>query len=133
MKAFSLTLITALTLAQGAHAACRQADAKGTWITYQAAFVTAAGGQHVGQCQLTVDSSGGVNPSNSFCQFVTFSTPNIPTGGVISVNSDCSAIINLDLGNFNGQVQLTKTKDSFTGRFSAQGGTVSGVTNGAKK
>jgi ethanolamine utilization microcompartment shell protein EutS len=133
MKSLPVILLAAMTLIQGAHAACRQADAKGTWITYQAAYITAPGGEHVGQCQLTVDATGGVNPSNSFCQFVTFNTPNIPTGGVISVNSDCSAIINLDLGNFAGQVQLTKTKDSFTGRFVAQGGTVSGVTNGAKK
>lgn len=133
MKAFPVILIAGITMAQAAEASCRQADAKGTWITYQAAFVTASGQQHVGQCQLTVDAGGGVNSSNSFCQFVTFSTPNIPTGGVISINKDCSAIINLDLGNFAGQVQLTKTKDSFTGRFSAQGGAVSGVTNGAKK
>ncbi len=133
MKAIPVILIAAMTFAEGAQAVCRQADAKGTWITYQAAFVTAAGGQHVGQCQLVVDAKGGVNPSSSFCQFVTFSTPNIPTGGVFSVNSDCSAIINLDLGNYAGQVQLTKTKDSFTGRFVTQGGTVSGVTNGAKK
>ncbi len=133
MKALPVILMAAMTLAQGAQAACRQADAKGTWITYQAAYVTAAGQQHVGQCQLTVDATGAVNSSNSFCQFVTFSTPNIPTGGVVSVNSDCSAIINLDLGNFAGQVQFTKTKDSFTGRFVAQNGAVSGVTNGAKK
>ena len=47
---------------QQASAACTQADAKGTWITYQAAFVTSdSHDNHVGQCKLVVDAKGNVN------------------------------------------------------------------------
>jgi hypothetical protein len=116
-----------------AHATCKQVDAKGTWITYQAAFVTLLGEQHVGQCKLVVDKAGIVLDPGSVCEFVTFETGPIPTSGSITVNKDCSADINLTLGNLSGQVQLAKNKQTFTGRFSAQGGEVSGTTNGVKQ
>ena len=116
-----------------AHASCNQADAKGTWITYQAAFITAPDGEHVGQCKLVVDKKGYVDQSSSFCEFVTFNTPQIPTDGKITINKDCSANISLGLGNLVGQVQFAKNKQTFSGRFSAQGGAVSGTTNGVKQ
>jgi len=116
-----------------ANATCKQVDAKGTWITYQAAFVTLLGEQHVGQCKLVVDKTGNVLDPGSVCEFVTFETGPIPTSGNITVNKDCSADINLTLGNLIGQVQIAKNKQTFTGRFSAQGGEVSGTTNGVKQ
>ncbi len=117
---------------QQVSAACKQADAKGTWITYQAAFVTPFSDKdsHVGQCKLVVDATGVVNPA-SFCEFVTFQTDQMPTGGKITVNKDCSADINLDLGSFVGQVQITNNKNAFSGRFETE--TVSGITNGVKQ
>jgi hypothetical protein len=116
-----------------AHATCKQVDAKGTWMTYQAAFITPPGGQHVGQCVLAVDKNGYINQASSFCNFVTFNTGPIPTDGQITVNKDCTADITLGLGNLYGQVQLSKNKQTFSGRFSAQGGEVSGTTNGVKR
>mgnify|MGYP006266698879 FL=1 len=117
---------------QQVSAACKQADAKGTWITYQAAFVTPFSDKdsHVGQCKLVVDATGVVN-SASFCEFVTFQTEQMSTGGKITVNKDCSADINLDLGSFVGQVQITNNKNAYSGRFETE--TVSGITNGVKQ
>jgi hypothetical protein len=118
---------------QQASAACKQADAKGTWIAYQAAFVTPFGDKesHVGQCKLIVDAKGVVNPVTSVCEFVTFQTEQMPTGGSIKVNNDCSADINLDLGSFVGQVQITTNKNAYMGRFETE--TVSGMTNAVKQ
>jgi hypothetical protein len=118
---------------QQASAACKQADAKGTWIAYQAAFVTPFGDKesHVGQCKLIVDAKGVVNPVTSVCEFVTFQTEQMPTGGSIKVNNDCSANINLDLGSFVGQVQITTNKNAYMGRFETE--TVSGMTNAVKQ
>lgn len=118
---------------QQASAACKQADAKGTWIAYQAAFVTPFGDKesHVGQCKLIVDAKGVVNPVTSVCEFVTFQTEQMPTGGSIKVNNDCSADINLDLGSFVGQVQITTNKNAYMGRFETE--TVSGITNAVKQ
>lgn len=134
MKALPAILI-AMTLAQGAEAACRQADALGTWKTYQSAFINKNGDPHIGKCSLKVDKYGAVDPGPSTCQFIFtgFSTANFQTGGTVTVNKDCSATINLDLGGFSGQVQITKTKGSFTGMFTAQGGAVLGTSNGAKQ
>lgn len=135
MKIETLLPLTLILLAGigTANATCKQVDAKGTWITYQAAFITAPDGQHVGQCNLVVDKNGSVNQSGSWCEFVTFNTPKIPTDGKITVNKDCSADIALGLGNLVGQVQLAKNKQTFSGRFSAQGGAVSGTTSGVKQ
>jgi hypothetical protein len=118
---------------QQASAACKQADAKGTWIAYQAAFVTPFGDKesHVGQCKLIVDAKGVVNPVTSVCEFVTFQTEQMPTGGSVKVNNDCSADINLDLGSFVGQVQITTNKNAYMGRFETE--TVSGMTNAVKQ
>jgi hypothetical protein len=118
---------------QQASAACKQTDAKGTWVTYQAAFVTPFGEKdsHVGQCKLVVDAKGIVNPASSVCEFVTFQTEQMPTGGTMTVNKDCSADINLELGSFVGQVQITTNKNAFSGRFETE--TVSGITNGVKQ
>jgi hypothetical protein len=118
---------------QQASAACKQADAKGTWIAYQAAFVTPFGDKesHVGQCKLIVDAKGVVNPATSVCEFVTFQTEQMPTGGSVKVNNDCSADINLDLGSFVGQVQITTNKNAYMGRFETE--TVSGMTNAVKQ
>ncbi|MEN9682205.1 MAG: hypothetical protein RLZZ627_2098 [Pseudomonadota bacterium] len=135
MKALPVILIAGMTLAQGAQAICRQADAQGTWDTYQSAFINKNGDPHVGQCLLKADKYGAVDIASSSCKFIFtgFTTANFQTGGIITVNKDCSATINLDLGNFAGQVQLTKTKDSFSGRFTAQDGAVLGTTNGVKR
>ena len=114
------------------NAACVQSDAKGIWTTYQAAFITPPGEQHVGQCNLVVDKKGVVG-QGSYCEFVTFNTPQIPTDGKINVNKDCSATINLGLGNLVAQIKLEKNKQTYSGRFSAQGGQVSGTTNGIKQ
>ena len=135
MKIKTLLPLTLVLLAGvgTANASCKQADAKGTWITYQAAFITAPNGQHVGQCNLVVDKGGYVDQTGSYCEFVTFNTPKIPTGGTITVNKDCSATILLELGAFMGQVQLAKNKQTFSGRFSAQDGAVSGTTSGVKR
>jgi hypothetical protein len=118
---------------QQASAACKLADAKGTWIAYQAAFVTPFGDKesHVGQCKLIVDAKGVVNPVTSVCEFVTFQTEQMPTGGSVKVNNDCSADINLDLGSFVGQVQITTNKNAYMGRFETE--TVSGMTNAVKQ
>ena len=97
-----------LLLAGNTYASCKQSDAKGTWVTYQSAFIAA--GPHVGQCKLVVDKAGNVlEDQGSACEFVTFQTPAFPTGGTIKVNKDCSAEIKLDLGKFNAQVQIQTT------------------------
>jgi hypothetical protein len=49
----------------------------------------------------------------------------------MTVNKDCSADINLELGSFVGQVQITTNKNAFSGRFETE--TVSGITNGVKQ
>ena len=132
MKNIITFAILALSIQQ-ATAACKPADAKGTWITYQAAFVTPFGDKdsHVGQCKLVVDAKGVVNSASSGCEFVTFQTEQIPTGGTFIVNKDCSADINLELGSFVGQVQLTTSKNAYSGRFETE--TVSGITNAVKQ
>ena len=132
MKKLITFAILVLSIQQ-ASAACKQADAKGTWIAYQAAFVTPFGDKesHVGQCKLIVDAKGVVNPATSACEFVTFQTPLLPTGGTFIVKNDCSADINLDLGSFVGQVQITNNKNAYTGRFETE--TVSGMTNAVKQ
>lgn len=132
MKKLITFAILVLSIQQ-ASAACKQADAKGTWIAYQAAFVTPFGDKesHVGQCKLIVDAKGVVNPVTSVCEFVTFQTEQMSTGGSIKVNKDCSADINLDLGSFVGQVQITTNKNAYMGRFETE--TVSGMTNAVKQ
>lgn len=134
MKNIITFAILALSIQQ-ASAACTQTDAKGTWITYQAAFVTPFGEaekeSHVGQCKLVVDAKGVINSASSVCEFVTFQTDKTPTGGTFTVKNDCSADINLDLGSFVGQVQITNNKNAFSGRFETE--TVSGITNGVKQ
>jgi hypothetical protein len=112
-------------------AACKQIDARGTWITYQSAFVTSLNDPHVGQCKLVVDKLGAINSATSSCEFVTFHTEQIPTGGTFKVNTDCSADINLEVGSFVGQVQIAKDKSTYTGRFETD--TVSGITNAVKQ
>lgn len=132
MKALvlGLSVLTSFTV----NAACKQIDAKGTWITYQSAFVTDdTNAPHVAQCQLVVDAKGNLNATTSNCDFVTFKSGKIPTGGTFKVNSDCSADINLVLGGFVGQVQIAKDKHTYTGRFETQEGAVSGITNAVKK
>ena len=121
-----LTLISNQTMA-----ACKQVDAKGTWITYQTAFVTSLKDSHVGQCKLIVNANGAVDSTKSTCQFVTFNTEQMPTGGTFKVNADCSADINLELGSFVAQVQIAKDKNTYTGRFEAEA--ISGVTNAVKQ
>lgn len=122
-----------LTLSfQEVYAVCKTADAKGTWITYQAAFIVPSSldQSHIGQCKLVVDTKGIISSASSSCEFISLSG-NIPTGGTFKVNSDCSADINLDLGTFVGQVQLTTNKLAYSGRFQTE--TVSGITNAVKQ
>ena len=122
-----------LTLSfQEVYASCKTADAKGTWITYQAAFIVPSSldQSHIGQCKLVVDTKGIISSASSSCEFISLSG-NIPTGGTFKVNSDCSADINLDLGTFVGQVQLTTNKLAYSGRFQTE--TVSGITNAVKQ
>ncbi|MFZ4654569.1 MAG: hypothetical protein ACOYLM_09360 [Methylococcaceae bacterium] len=133
MKHHVVALLTTLALSGQAQAICRQADAKGTWITYQSAYITAPNGQHVGQCKLMVNATGIVDPINSTCKFVTFNTPDLLTSGSIKVNKDCSADVHLDLGPFDGQIQIAKDKNTYSGRFVAQNGAVAGTTNGVKQ
>jgi hypothetical protein len=47
------------------------------------------------------------------------------------VKNDCRADINLDLGSFVGQVQITTNKNAYMGRFETE--TVSGMTNAVKQ
>ena len=132
-KIFAAACLTFFAL-DSAHAVCTQKDATGTWITYQAAFVAAKqSDEHVGECTLTIDKSGNIDGTVSTCQFVTFNTPNLPTGGTVSVNKDCSLKINLTLGGMVGSAQMAKTKSTWSGRFVAQNGAISGVTNAVKK
>jgi|GEM_PF-1944241 hypothetical protein len=134
MKYLSVSLFLALASAQAAQAACYQVEATGTWITYQAAFLTADNTPHVGQCKLIVGTTGNIDKDKSSCKFVTFNTPDLPTGGTFKVKSDCSADINLTLGEWQGQVQLEPAlKNSYSGRFSAQGGNISGTTSAIKR
>lgn len=131
MKMKIMTLALLAVISNQTNAACKQVDAKGTWITYQAAFITSFNDQHVGQCKLVVDKLGNVDLTSSTCQFVTFNTEQMPTGGTFKVNADCSADINLELGSFVGQVQIAKDKSTYTGRFETD--TVSGITNAVKQ
>jgi hypothetical protein len=132
MKKIITFALLALSIQQ-ATAACKQTDVKGTWIAYQAAFVTpfSNNDSHVGQCKLIVDAKGTINPASSVCEFVTFQTEQMPTGGTLIVNKDCSANINLDLGSLVGQVQITNNKNAYSGRFETE--TVSGITNAVKQ
>ncbi|MGB4497458.1 MAG: hypothetical protein WBI40_02065 [Methylococcaceae bacterium] len=126
-----ITLAFLTVISTQSFAACKQTDAKGTWITYQAAFVTTFNDQHIGQCKIVVDKLGSVDAASSSCQFVTFNQEQIPTGGTFKVNTDCSADINLELGSFVGQVQIAKDKSTYTGRFETD--TISGITNAVKQ
>lgn len=128
-KILALTLLTVIS--NQTFAACKQVDAKGTWITYQAAFVTKFNDPHVGQCKLNVDAKGVINSASSSCQFVTFDAEQMPTNGTFKVNADCSADINLELGSFVGQVQIAKDKSTYSGRFETD--TISGITNAVKQ
>ena len=59
----------------------------------------------------------------------------VASGGNFIVNAQCDADITIGLGNFVGQVQIVKDKNSYTGRFTASpdSGAVAGITNGVKK
>mgnify|MGYP006277789803 CR=1 FL=1 len=131
MKLKLTAIMTFTIISNQAFAACSQLDAKGTWIAYQSAFVSALGEQHVGQCKLVVDTKGLINASTSYCEFITFHTDRIPTNGTFKVKSDCSADINLELGSFVGQVQIEKNKYAYLGRFETS--TVSGTTMAVKQ
>ena len=134
----SLTAVIALSFlihSLPTHAAnCSQKDASGAWKTYQAAFVTAKQSEeHVGECNLIVDRSGAIDGNKSACQFVTFNTGYIPTGGSVNVAGDCSVTVNLTLGGMVVNAQMARDKATWSGRFVAQNGMVSGITNAIKK
>lgn len=132
-KQFAALILTIFSM-EAANAACMPKDAAGTWVTYQGAFVAAKqADEHVGECTLTIDKSGNVDASVSTCQFVTFNTPNLPTGGTVSVSKDCSLKISLTLGGLVGSAQMSKSKNTWSGRFVAQNGAISGTTNAVKK
>ena len=135
-KKLPIALIGAF-LAGNATAACKQSDARGTWITYQAAFITASGGQHVGECRLKVNRDGSLtkeesNNGGSYCEFVTFNTGHIPTEGTFTLNRNCSATISLSIG-LEAQAQVSANKQMYAGRFTAQGGSVSGTTTAVRQ
>ncbi|GAB6046510.1 hypothetical protein JCM19379_03320 [Methyloparacoccus murrellii] len=69
----------------------------------------------------------------SYCEFVTFNTPQIATEGTFKVNRNCSADINLSVGGLAAQVQVTRDKQMYAGRFQAQDGAVSGTTSGVRQ
>ncbi len=128
-----LSLPAALLLSGPASAVCTQQDVRGTWITYQSAFIVQEGA-HVGQCRLVVDKAGNVRMDlGSYCEFVTFNTPQIATEGTFKVNRNCSADINLSVGGLAAQVQVTRDKQMYAGRFQAQDGAVSGTTSGVRQ
>ena len=138
----NLRMKTTLSVALGlfflnvnAHAAnCSQKDAAGVWKTYQAAFVAPKqSDEHVGECTLYVSRAGAIDGTKSACQFVTFNTGYIPTSGSVTVAGDCSVTVSLGLGNMTANVQMAKDKATWSGRFVAQNGTVSGTTNAVKK
>ena len=142
MKYLSLVALVGLSLVGTAEAACTQASAKGTWMTYQAAFVgTPDGAQHVGQCKLVLDKMGIVQEFGkdeivlSSCTFYldTVTAGPFSTSGQVTVNKDCSVTIGLTLGDFVGQAYMTTSKNAWTGRFSVQDNDgISGVTNAVK-
>lgn len=132
MKYLPLVALMGLGLVGTAQAACTQANAKGTWMTYQSAFVAPTGQEHVGQCKLVVDKMGSVDGSGSYCNFTPPGTPNLPTGGTVTVTKECGVTIALELGNFSGNGYMTSAKNAWIGSFSAQDGAVSGVTNAVK-
>lgn len=122
----------ALALVGNIHASCKQSDAKGAWITYQAAV--RANEPHVGQCQLIVDKAGNITEGagGSFCSFFPPAPFAIPTGGKIVVNNDCSAVLNLTLGEVVGNLQITKDKQMYAGRWVNKEG-IYGTTTGVKR
>jgi hypothetical protein len=130
MKSRILALVGLLFTASYAHAACKQADLKGTWITSQAAVL--AEEPHAGQCTLEVDKTGNVL-EGSYCSFYPVHESPLPTTGVIEVAKDCSALIKLSLGDWEGSVQVSKNKQVWAGRFKAQGDTVYGTTTAIKQ
>ena len=129
MKSRILALVGLLFTASYAHAACKTAELKGTWITTQAAVK--ADEPHSGQCKLMVDKSGNVLEGSN-CSFYPGPTA-LPTTGLIQVDKDCSALIKLSLGDWEGSVQVSKNKQVWAGRFKAQGATVYGTTTAIKQ
>lgn len=137
MKNRWLVGAVSLLLADNSYAACKQADAKGVWITYQAAVRAPAPAEpHVGQCQLIVDKAGNITEGGgeggSFCSFFPLATFAIPTGGAFKVNKDCSATIDLTLGEFSGTVQLARNKQMYAGRW-VNKENIYGTTTGVKQ
>jgi len=137
MKKVWMIGAVSLLLAGHSYAACKQADAKGTWITYQAAVRAPAPAEpHVGQCQLIVDKAGNITEGGgvggSFCSFYPLAPFAIPTGGTFKVNKDCSAAIELTLGEFKGTMQLTKNKQMYAGRW-VNKENLYGTTTGVKQ
>lgn len=127
-----LGLLLVIGNAQAAN--CSQKDAAGVWKTYQAAFVAPKqSDEHVGECNLYISRAGVIDGSKSACQFVTFNTGYIPTSGSVTVAGDCSVTVSLTLGNMTANVQMAKDKATWSGRFMAQNGMVSGTTNAVKK
>ena len=130
MKSRILALVGLLFTASYAHAACNQPDLKGTWITTQAAV--RAEEPHSGQCKLVVDKTGNIL-EGSYCSFYPMAPIELATTGLIKVAKDCSALIKLSLGDWEGSVQVSKNKQVWAGRFKAQGDTVYGTTTAIKQ
>lgn len=132
MKNVWMVGAVSLLLAGNAYASCKQSDAKGNWTTYQAAVRTPAPAEpHAGECQLSVDKSGNML-DGSFCSFFPLAPFAIPTNGKITVAKDCSATVNLTLGEFQGTVQISKNKQMYAGRWTNKEG-IYGTTTGVKK
>lgn len=129
MKKIWIVGVVSVLAAGNTFASCKQSDAKGNWTTYQAAV--RAPEPHAGECKLSVDKSGNVL-DGSFCSFFPLAPVAIPTNGKITVAKDCSATVNLTLGEFAGTVQISKNKQIYAGRWTNKEG-IYGTTTGVKQ
>jgi hypothetical protein len=126
-KIIAISMFTLLFCAQ-AYAGCKESDLKGDWIMFQAAL----NDPHTGRCEVSIVGS----MANGHCDLSNGAS--FDAHGPANVNEDCGGKIQL---NFNVgprevssdfEVQLTKNKQAFAGRWDNSFGIV-GTTNGVKR
>lgn len=116
-----LFAIPALLFSSLSHAACKATDFDGTWIMYQANLTA----KHTGRCVITAaagTAAGNCKLSNGMSVDVT---------GPYTVRAGCAVALkqNFTGGSMSFNLQLTRNKEAFAGRWNNTFGDV-GTTSG---
>jgi len=130
----SLLVVSSLLISTQIQAApgCRATDLNGNYVMFQNSITTTATNIHTGRCEITI--LNGTASGN--CVFSNGATPSM--GGPASINSNCSANVQLDFSpapgvniTSNFQLQFSPDKQSFIGQWNNNFG-VLGTTAGTR-